>query len=124
MGMKGEPATKRARWGGNPGGLEDSSAEDKSNTTTAIIAAFEVKYKMKKYTKEHLDILCFDISCAIASVGAVHDAMENGDSAADSYLDALHGTYSHLYELKKELRRLVDALFEKDCEAAEKEAAR
>lgn len=76
---------------------------------------------MKEYTKECLDILCFDISCAVESVGAVLDAMENGDLAADSYLDALQGTYMHLYALKEELRRLVDELFEGNCVAAERE---
>ena len=45
-----------------------------------------------------IDCISYEISCAANALGAVHDAMRNGDSAPEGYLDALYCVYDYLWD--------------------------
>lgn len=55
-----------------------------------------------------IDCISYEISCAVNALGAVHDAMRNGDSAPEGYLDALY----YLWDKQKKLRAAVDRVYE------------
>lgn len=58
-----------------------------------------------------LDILRYRMSCAIDLVGAVQECMVHGDETADSYANALYGTFNYLRSLNTEMQEAVDAAF-------------
>ena len=60
-----------------------------------------------------IDCISYEISCAANALGAVHDAMRNGDNAPEGYLDALYCVYDYLWDKQKKLRAAVDRV----CEA-------
>lgn len=65
-----------------------------------------------KYPLIDLDDLRFRMKCGSDLVQAVHEAMQSGDSTAESYLDALFGAHLYLGTLIDEMRDIVDALME------------
>lgn len=60
-----------------------------------------------------IDCISYEISCAANALGAVHDAMRNGDNEPEGYLDALYCVYDYLWDKQKKLRAAVDRV----CEA-------
>lgn len=59
-----------------------------------------------------IDCISHEISFAANALGAVHDAMRNGDNAPEGYLDALYCVYDYLWDKQKKLRAAVDRVYE------------
>lgn len=55
-----------------------------------------------------LDCLSYRIETGINAARAIHEAMQNGDTPAEDWLDGLHYVINKLAEDAKALRELVE----------------
>ena len=57
-----------------------------------------------------MSLLVFELECAVENLNAVHSQMEaDGGANWQSLCNALYCTYSHLYNIKKEMQAEIDA---------------
>ena len=61
---------------------------------------------LKPVSAAELDVLHYELECAVGIVGAIHTAMVSGDFEAKEFCDPLFGAYHHLWNLVKELKTL------------------
>lgn len=73
----------------------------------------------RKWPLGDLDSAQFRLKCAVDALGAIHTAIEEGPSTAESYTDALYGILDYLHGLSDEISDCVQAcLDEKKQEKA------
>lgn len=77
-----------------------------------------------KFALVDLDAAVNQLGRAVNNLSAVQDAMENGASTADGYVDALYCSIEYLSIVHKQISTCVEGLFaERRAEKGAKEAA-